>query len=205
MATSVRQIDWIQRPSQETKVEPVLKKSAVSIGTVAVDQKLLTHERRNLLVLLRATFFCPNVAFCSMSEAFITTVSDKLGAVYSSDVDGKQLYEKNLDCKMLQVVQYGSIAFWRPPDIFRIALQTMLTMAVILIACRERSFSKLKLALKYLRASMTNNKSGQVVWSSCDEHRNGRNRECWLWWNHKRSCFDKGTKRYVLKLAFLCN
>jgi len=46
-----------------------------------------------------------------MSEAFITTVSDKLGAVYSSDVDGKQLYEKNLDCKMLQVVQYGSIAF----------------------------------------------------------------------------------------------
>jgi len=39
----------------------------------------------------------------------------------------------------------------------------MLTMAVILIACRERSFSKLKLALKYLRASMTNNKSGQVV------------------------------------------
>jgi len=26
---------------------------------------------------------------------------DNLGAVYSSDVDGKQLYEKSLDCKIL--------------------------------------------------------------------------------------------------------
>jgi len=30
-----------------------------------------------------ASFFCPNVAFCLMSKAFVTvpTVSDKLGAV----------------------------------------------------------------------------------------------------------------------------
>jgi len=37
-----------------------------------------------------------------MSKAFVTvpTVSDNL-IVYSSDVDGKQLYEKVLDCKML--------------------------------------------------------------------------------------------------------
>jgi len=26
---------------------------------------------------------------------------DNLGVVYSSDEDGKQLYEKSLDCKML--------------------------------------------------------------------------------------------------------
>jgi len=38
-----------------------------------------------------------------MSKAFVTapTVSDMLGAVYSSDVGGKQLYQKILDCKML--------------------------------------------------------------------------------------------------------
>jgi len=31
----------------------------------------------------------------------VPTVSDKLGGVYSSDVDDKQLYEKSLDSKML--------------------------------------------------------------------------------------------------------
>jgi len=43
---------------------------------------MFTHERRDLLVLFGASF-CPNVAFCSMSKAFVTvvTVSDKLGAV----------------------------------------------------------------------------------------------------------------------------
>jgi len=39
----------------------------------------------------------------------------------------------------------------------------MLTMAFICIASGERSFSKLKLILLYLRASLINNKSGQVV------------------------------------------
>jgi len=31
----------------------------------------------------------------------LKSACDNLGAVYSSDVDGKQLYEKSLDCKML--------------------------------------------------------------------------------------------------------
>jgi len=31
----------------------------------------------------------------------LKSTCDNLGAVYSSDVDGKQLYEKNLDFKML--------------------------------------------------------------------------------------------------------
>ena len=34
-----------------------------------VYQKMLTHQRRDLLVLFRASFFCPNVGFCSMSSA----------------------------------------------------------------------------------------------------------------------------------------
>jgi len=62
-----------------------------------------------MLVLFRASFFCPNSAFCSMSKALwkgpdcekIKSTCDTLGAVYSSDVDGKQLYEKSLDCTML--------------------------------------------------------------------------------------------------------
>jgi len=38
-----------------------------------------------------------------MSKAFAMalTVSDNLGAVYSSDVDGNQFYEKFIDCEML--------------------------------------------------------------------------------------------------------
>ena len=31
----------------------------------------------------------------------LKSTCDNLGAVYSSDVDGRQLYEKSLDCKML--------------------------------------------------------------------------------------------------------
>jgi len=64
---------------------------------------MLSHERINLLVLFRARLFCPDVAFCSMSKAFVTvtTLSDNLGALCSSDVDGKQLYEKILNGKVL--------------------------------------------------------------------------------------------------------
>jgi len=75
---------------------------------VPVEQKMLTHEKRNLLVLFRASFFCPNLAFCSMSKALwngpdcekLKPTCDNLGAVHSSDIDGKQWYEKILDGKM---------------------------------------------------------------------------------------------------------
>jgi len=156
--------------------------------------------------MFRASFFCSNFAFFSMSNVLwkspdcekLKSTCDNLGAVYSWDVDGKQVDEKILDCKMLVSIRttLKISAFWSPPDILRIALQIMLMMAVC-IASSERSFSKLKLVLSYLRASMTNNKSGQVVWSSFDENRKGRNRESWLWWNHRRLCFDKGTERGV--------
>ena len=58
-----------------------------------------TNER-DLLILFRASFFCPNLAFYSMSKALwkgsdsekLKSASDNVGAVYRSDVDGKQLY-----------------------------------------------------------------------------------------------------------------
>jgi len=70
-------------------------------------------------------------------------------------------------------------------------------MAFVCIANCKRSFSKLKLVLSYLRVSMTNKKSGQVVWYSFDENRKGRNSEILYWWNHRRLCFDKGTESVV--------
>jgi len=46
---------------------------------------MLTYDSIYLLVLFRATLFCPNVAFCSMTKVFVTvpTVSDNLGALYT--------------------------------------------------------------------------------------------------------------------------
>ncbi len=92
---------------------------------------------------------------------------ENLGELYSSDVDGQQLYEEILDCRMLLssranmrisrpeellefIVQCGDESVF--PDL-RIAIQIMLTIAVSIASC-ERSFSKLKLILSYLRASM---------------------------------------------------
>jgi len=56
---------------------------------------MLTHAR-DLLVMFRANFFCPNMAFCSMSKVLqkvsdrekLKSTCDNLGAVYNSDVDG---------------------------------------------------------------------------------------------------------------------
>jgi len=50
--------------------------------------------------MFRPSFFCPNLAFCSMPKALwkdsdcekLKYTCDNLGVVYSSDVDGKQLY-----------------------------------------------------------------------------------------------------------------
>jgi len=55
---------------------------------------MLTHAR-DLLALFRASFFYPNMAFCSMSKVLykgsdrenLKSTCDNLGAVYSSDVD----------------------------------------------------------------------------------------------------------------------
>ena len=90
-----------------------------------------------------------------------------LGEFYSYDVDGQQLYEEIIDCKMLPsnrnyiqisrpeellqfIVQYGDESVF--PN-HRTAIQIMLTVAVSITGC-ERSFSKLKLILSYLRTSM---------------------------------------------------
>ena len=52
--------------------------------------------------------------------------------------------------ELLEFIQYGDESIF--PNL-RIAIQIMLTIAVSIASC-ERSFSKLKLILSYLRASM---------------------------------------------------
>ena len=90
----------------------------------------------------------------------------KFGSFYDTDVDGEELYNEIIDCKMLLntrgdtlpktpldlvsfIISYGDDTF---PNL-RISLQILLTIAVSIASC-ERSFSKLKLILSYLRASM---------------------------------------------------
>jgi hypothetical protein len=90
----------------------------------------------------------------------------KFGSFYDTDVDGEELYNEIIDCKMLFntrgdtlpktpldlvsfIISYGDDTF---PNL-RISLQILLTIAVSIASC-ERSFSKLKLILSYLQASM---------------------------------------------------
>ncbi|XP_065654814.1 uncharacterized protein LOC136081429 [Hydra vulgaris] len=86
--------------------------------------------------------------------------------LYSSGVDGRELYEEILDCRMLLTSRKEKISSpdqllmfiveYRDENVFlnmRIALQILLKIAVSVASC-ERSFSKLKLINSYLRASM---------------------------------------------------
>lgn len=91
----------------------------------------------------------------------------KMEKFYGSDVSGKELFCEICDCRMLLnlrkdimpktplellkfLISYGDDVF---PN-FRIALQLLLTVCTSIASC-ERSFSKLKLVLSYLRATMT--------------------------------------------------
>ncbi|KAL3179499.1 hypothetical protein MRX96_007750 [Rhipicephalus microplus] len=97
----------------------------------------------------------------------LKTNCNTFGNFYSSDVNAQDLYEEILDCRLLLsrridqtvsrpeellkfIVEYGDDGVF--PNL-RVALQMMLTIGVSIAGC-ERSFSKLKLILSYLRATM---------------------------------------------------
>jgi len=69
---------------------------------------MLPHERRDLLVLYRTSFFAqiwlsvrsPRRLWWSWL-CKTKTMCENLGVAYSSDIDGKQLCEEIQDCKML--------------------------------------------------------------------------------------------------------
>ena len=98
----------------------------------------------------------------------LESLCDNLASVHSDNLDGKQLYGEIIDCKIL-ISSRTNVRLSRPEDLFtiiveygdesvfpnlRIALQTLLTVAVSIASC-ERSFSKLKLILSYLQSFMS--------------------------------------------------
>jgi hypothetical protein len=108
-----------------------------------------------------------NICYGYNDLAFLKNKCLEFGTVYGRDIDGHQLIEEIVDARMLLstrkdlnitkpqellefIVQYGDEGVF--PNL-RISLQILLTIAVSIASC-ERSFSKLKLILSYLRTTM---------------------------------------------------
>ena len=104
---------------------------------------------------------------CSRDCGNLESLYDNLASIYSDDLDGNQLYGEIIHCKML-ISNRINVRLLRPEDLLtfiveygnesvfpnlRITLQILL-IVVVFIASWERSFSKLKLILSYLRSSI---------------------------------------------------
>ena len=98
----------------------------------------------------------------------LDSLCDNLAFVHSDDLEGKQLYGEIIDYKML-ILSRTNVWLSPPEDLFKfiveygdeslfsnlpIALQILLSSGSTIASC-ERSFSKLKLILSYLRSSMS--------------------------------------------------
>ncbi|XP_066965455.1 uncharacterized protein [Macrobrachium rosenbergii] len=100
---------------------------------------------------------------------------------FYSDLDGNELYEEILDCRMLLasrtdvqiftpekliqfIIQYGDENVF--PNL-TVAIQLMLTVGISIASC-ERSFSKLILIMAYLRASMGQDRLNALAFLSSD-------------------------------------
>ncbi|XP_068115887.1 zinc finger MYM-type protein 1-like [Hyperolius riggenbachi] len=103
---------------------------------------------------------------CTTDESTLKQRCIDMGSFYDTDLDGLEMFSEILDCQMLLntradvklltpedllrfIVQYGDDVF---PNL-RVGLQILLTVATSIASC-ERSFSKLKLIMSYLRSSM---------------------------------------------------
>ncbi|XP_055882188.1 uncharacterized protein LOC129925758 [Biomphalaria glabrata] len=107
-----------------------------------------------------------------------------LADFYKTDIDGTELFVEISDCSMLLktrpdatnatpssplellsfIISYGNDIF---PNL-RIVLQIMLTISVSVASC-ERSFSKLKIILTYLRASMGQERLSDLALQSIEK------------------------------------
>jgi len=100
------------------------------------------------------------------NASILKTKCIHMGSFYNTDLDGLELFNEVMDCQTLLktradielstsedllrfIVQYGDDVF---PNL-RVGLQILLTVATSIASC-ERSFSKLKLIMTYLRSSM---------------------------------------------------
>ena len=105
---------------------------------------------------------------CSRDCGNLESLCDNLASVYSDNLDGNQLYGEIIHWKML-ISSRINVRLSRPEDLLtfiveygdesvfpnlRITLQILLIVVVSIASC-ERSFSKLKLILSYLRSSIS--------------------------------------------------
>ena len=102
---------------------------------------------------------------------------------YDDAVSANELYSDIIDCKMLlkpreklntplEVLQF--IVSFGDENVFpnlRVAIQILLTVAISIASC-ERSFSKLKLILTYLRATMQQQRLNDLAIISIEEKSN---------------------------------
>jgi len=95
---------------------------------------------------------------------------------------------------MTFIVEYGDESYF--PNL-RIALQMMLTMTVSTASC-ERAFSKLKLIILYLRASMNQDRLCVLALMSIEREETNKN-----FFDEIIYEFDKGTESAVL-IGMLC-
>jgi len=97
-----------------------------------------------------------------------------LAAAYPDDVHGGRLAEEIEDCRMLlkrrsavEMTPIGILKFivsFVGNDVFpnlKVGLQMLLTISISVAGC-ERSFSKLKLIVTYLRSTMTEKKADEL-------------------------------------------
>lgn len=106
-----------------------------------------------------------------------------LGEFYNTDFNGIELFIEICDCKMLLrsrkeiepktplefltfIISYGEDVF---PNL-RVALQILLTISVSIASC-ERSFSKLKLILTYLRSTMGQDRLSDLAFLSVEREK----------------------------------
>jgi hypothetical protein len=120
------------------------------------------HETFGFLIKIES-FFSDNEV-----DPGLQTKCLNFAKAYPDDVDGDRLAEEIQDCRALVGRHAASVALsplgilkfivsYGGNDVFpnlKVALQILLTLSTSVAGC-ERSFSKLKLILTYLRANMT--------------------------------------------------
>ena len=131
----------------------------------------------------------------------LESLCDNLASVYSNDLDGNQLYGEIIHCKML-ISSRINVRLSRPEDLLtfiveygdesvfpnlRITLQILLIVIVSIASC-ERSFSKQKLILSYLRSSISQKRLCDLALLSIERDETKKTNFTMKTMFHQRNC-----------------
>ena len=160
--------------------------------------------------MFRSIFYCPILAFCSMSKAFVRFWLWKTYIYVWQCRSGVQFR-----CRWQAIVREHSRlqnASFKPCNLKLSRPEALLTFFELLRRKRWRSqyvlhassdlSAKWNWSIHTCQASLTKNKSGQIVWSSFDEHR----KRHFLYFNRKRldiltfrwNCIFSNATRYMI-------